>query len=268
MTTAPPPLSTTTVGQGPPIVTLHASGLDGRQFARFAREASARFTVMSPDLPGAGGTPLPSPSFSLADEVDAVIALLASSSRGPALLLGHSWGGLVAFEVALKAPQLVRGLCLYEPVIVILAGRDGSDAAKAQVARIDTLMQLPVDDGGRAWVEHFIDWWNGPGFFAAMSSSARTPWVDAALQSHRHVRCGGRTTLTVERLGGLRVPTLFMLGETSPVAARESVGIAARAMPQARLEVVGGAGHMGPLTHGAVVNAAALAFFDGLSRPG
>jgi pimeloyl-ACP methyl ester carboxylesterase len=270
---SPPALVATTMGSGPPIVTLHSSGLSGRQFSRFAAEQKERATIYCPDLLGVGQTPLPAaPPFSLALEVDAVVGLLqtvATTHGRPARVFGHSWGGLVALEAAVRAPQLVGCLAVYEPVIVGLAARDGSAEAKAQVARIADIMQIPIDDdGGRRWVEAFVDWWNEPGFFARMPEAQRQQHVDTARQSWREASCVSQMTLSTTSLATLTVPTLFLVGETSPTSARESARIAAGAMPHAQLEVVTGAGHMGPLTHGPMVNGRVAAFFDEVSHTG
>jgi pimeloyl-ACP methyl ester carboxylesterase len=269
---SPPALVCTTVGSGPPVVTVHSSGLSGRQFSRFATEVQGRFTVCCPDLLGVGQTPLPaSPPFSLALEVDAVVGLLrqvATTYGEPARVFAHSWGGLVALEAATRAPALVRGLAVYEPVIVGLAAQGGSDEARAQVARIADIMQIPLDDGGRRWVEAFVDWWNAPGFFARMPPAQQQAHVDTARQSQREASCVPQMTLTPTSLAALTVPTLFIVGETSPTSAREAARLAAAAMPRARLEDVAGAGHMGPLTHGPIVNGLVAAFFDALSHDG
>lgn len=245
----------------PPLLLLHASGMSSAQFARLRRVASeAGYDVSAPDLLGVGATP-PVSSYSLAAEVDAVVEQLRRQAA-PSHVFGHSFGGLVALEAALRIPDRVASLCVYEPVIVVLAGRQGSARARAEVAAIDDLMQLPVDDGGRVWVERFIDWWNGPGFFAGLPGPAQAPHLASALASHRQAGVVRDATVTVENLAALAVPTLFLTGETSPTSARESAGIAAAAMPNARVEVIPGAGHMGPLTHGPAVNAATLAFFE------
>lgn len=267
---SPPALVCATVGSGPPVVTVHSSGLSGRQFGRFAAEVQGRFTVHCPDLLGVGQTPLPSsPPFSLALEVDAVIGLLrevATTHGEPARVFAHSWGGLVALEAATRAPALFRCLAVYEPVIVGLVAHEGSDEAKAQVARIADIMQIPIDDdGGRRWVEAFVDWWNAPGFFSRMPPAQQQAHVDTARQSRREAGCVPQMTLSLTALAALTVPTLFMVGETSPACAREATRLAAGAMPRARLEVVAGAGHMGPLTHGPLVNGLVATFFEALS---
>lgn len=246
-------------GVGPPLVLLHASGMSSAQFGRLRREAATSFTVTTPDLLGVGATPMPEGPYTLQREVDALLALL-DTLPAPARVVGHSFGGLVAVEAALRAPTRFAALALYEPVIVVLAAHGGSDAAKAEVARIADLMTIPVDDGGALWVEQFIDWWNGPGFFARMPPAAQKPQLATALQAHRQAGVVGEASFSADDLRRLAVPTLFLIGETSPTAARESARLAAAAMPSARVDVVTGAGHMGPLTHAAAVNERLLQF--------
>jgi len=263
----------------PPLVLLHASGMSSRQFARLTTAAEGTFTVTAPDLQGVGQTPLPDEAlhgpWTLDSEVRALLALLSSLPE-PACVFGHSFGGLVALEAALREPERFAALCLYEPVIVSLMGSTGSAEARAEVARITELMAIPVvvDDGvdddnddragfGATWVRGFVDWWNGPGAFDRLPEAARQLGLDQALVSHRHVASMARAHVSVDTLRTLTVKTHFMIGTTSPAAARESVQLAAATMPHATLEVIDGAGHMGPLTHATVVNERVLSFFRG-----
>jgi pimeloyl-ACP methyl ester carboxylesterase len=257
-----PALATATVGSGPPLVTLHASGLSSAQFSKLTALARDRFTVHGADLLGVGKTPMSaSGTYALADEVDALLALLASLGE-PAFVFGHSFGGLVAVEAALREPRRFRALALFEPVLLVLAMRAGSEEARAQCARVDEAARLDTSGGLEPWLERFIDWWNGPGFYRAMPESQRAQFLATAHQAHRQAGVVPASTVTEERLAGLDVPALFLVSERSPTAARESSRIAARAMPCAELAVIEGAGHMGPLTHAAEVNAIVLRFFQ------
>jgi pimeloyl-ACP methyl ester carboxylesterase len=264
----------TVVTPAPPLVLLHASGMTSRQFARLTTAAEGTFTVTAPDLQGVGQTPLPDEAvhgpWTLDSEVRALLALL-SSLPAPACVFGHSFGGLVAIEAALREPERFAALCLYEPVIVSLMGSTGSAAARAEVASITALMAIPVvaddDDGddragfGARWVRGFVDWWNGAGAFDRLPEAARQLALDQALVSHRHVASMALAHVSVDTLRTLPVKTHFMIGTTSPAAARESVQLASATMPHATLEVIDGAGHMGPLTHAAIVNERVLDFF-------
>ena len=268
-------LHATVTGQGPPLVLLHSSGMSSTQFSRLTAMAEADFTVVAADLLGVGQTPPadgPGGSlWTLDTEVRALVALL-SSLPAPACVFGHSFGGLVALEAALREPALFAALCLYEPVIVHLVGPGadppGSEQAQVEVARITALMAVPISDDdpggpGARWVQGFIDWWNGPGAFERLSATARRSTVDQVRISHRHVASLEGTRVSIEALRGLSLRTHFLIGETSPTAARESAQLAASVMPHATIDTIAGAGHMGPITHAAAVNERVLAFMRG-----
>jgi pimeloyl-ACP methyl ester carboxylesterase len=261
MLTPTAPLVAEAAGTGPSIITLHASGMSSRQWARFVRDASPRYRVFSADLLGVGRTALGDAPYSLAREAEALLALI-DRMDGPVSLLAHSFGGLVAMEAAVRAPTKIKSMALFEPVIVVLAREAESPEARAQIAAINTLMARDVRDGYAHWLEGFIDWWNGPGFFQTLPVPTRDQYLATAHEAHRQARVVPTSTLTVEALRHLSIPTLFLTGTSSPATARESAQIAADAMPHGRIQRVEGAGHMAPLTHGSIVNSAVLAFFD------
>lgn len=260
MTTIIPKLVASSVGQGPSLVTLHASGMSSRQWARLTRDASAQYTVRNADLLGVGATPMSDGPYSLEREVSALLALLAELDA-PAHIAAHSFGGLVAMEAALRAPEKIRSLALYEPVIVVLAAAHGSPEARKEIDAIGALMTIDTRDGYAAWIEAFIDWWNGPGFYRTLPPPSQDVYLSTAHEAHRQASMVPTSTLTLDALKQLRIPTLFLVGETSPSAARESAALAADAMPHGQLLRVSGAGHMGPLTHSSHVNGAMLAHF-------
>ena len=88
-----------------------------------------RFRVLALDLPGHGGSsPLPRGS-SMADFAAVAEDVLAAEAAGPALVAGHSFGGLVALRLAHRRPDLVRGLLLAAPAGI----GPGTRAAQAVV---------------------------------------------------------------------------------------------------------------------------------------
>ncbi|WP_203669446.1 alpha/beta fold hydrolase [Cellulomonas pakistanensis] len=100
------------------------------------RYAGAR-PVVALDARGHGGTPLPDEPFTVgalaADAAEALRAL----DLGPALVVGHSMGGVTAEELALTAPELVAGLVLEDPAWRT-AEASGVDAADGSVVGVAT----------------------------------------------------------------------------------------------------------------------------------
>jgi pimeloyl-ACP methyl ester carboxylesterase len=68
--------------------------------------SAAGHDVAAPDLPGRGEDPRDPAGISLTDHVDAVVEVL-EASNGPAILVGHSFGGFVISHVAERVPERV-----------------------------------------------------------------------------------------------------------------------------------------------------------------
>jgi pimeloyl-ACP methyl ester carboxylesterase len=82
--------------------------------------ADAGHDVATLDLPGRGGDPRDPASVTLADHVDAVVAVLEASDP-PAIVVGHSFGGFVISHVAERVPERVE-LLVYLAAFLL---RDG-----------------------------------------------------------------------------------------------------------------------------------------------
>lgn len=101
---------------GVPVVLLHglaaSSDVWGLAWDRLAGEG----LVLAPDLLGFGRSPRTSASHRLQDHADAVAdAMLAAETTRPAVVVGHSFGALVALALARHHPELVGGLVLLAP---------------------------------------------------------------------------------------------------------------------------------------------------------
>jgi len=72
-------------------------------------------TVVALDARGHGGVPLPDEPFTIAALAADAAADLRARGLGPALVVGHSMGGVTAEGLALAAPELVAGLVLEDP---------------------------------------------------------------------------------------------------------------------------------------------------------
>jgi lipase len=99
-----------------PVVLLHgltdASTCWPTVLPRYAGDGRA---VVALDARGHGGTPLPDEPFTVAALAADAAEALRALDLGPALVVGHSMGGVTAEELALAAPELVAGLVLEDP---------------------------------------------------------------------------------------------------------------------------------------------------------
>jgi 3-oxoadipate enol-lactonase len=102
-------LSHVVEGVGPPLVLLHSTATDSRQWQRQIHDLSADHLVVAPDLRGYGRSPLTPAPFSHADDV---IRLLDHLEVHRCAVVGSSGGGGVALQVASAIPDRVSALVL------------------------------------------------------------------------------------------------------------------------------------------------------------
>jgi pimeloyl-ACP methyl ester carboxylesterase len=133
------------------VVLVHAGGLDGRMWEPLAERLEDRFTLVIPDLPGHGRSPLPSEPFAFAEQV---LALLDELDVQRAPFVAASFGGWVTMQLLTAAPGRVSAL-------VLLAGTldlgEWSDEMEAFRAEEDALLEAGDVEGAvalglRTWV--------------------------------------------------------------------------------------------------------------------
>lgn len=98
---------------GPPVVLLHGFPELAYSWRRqIGPLASAGYLVLVPDQRGYGATggPVRTELYDLEHLVGDVVALLAHLGYERAVVCGHDWGGLVAWELAVRHPDLVAGV--------------------------------------------------------------------------------------------------------------------------------------------------------------
>lgn len=133
-------------GPAGPVRMLALHGLTGhgqrwQHFANYVPE----ITVAAPDLIGHGRSSWSTP-WSIEANVSALARLLDDDADGPALVVGHSFGGAIGIHLAATRPDLVSSLVLLDPAI----GLDGTwmaEIAEAMFANPD------YPDRAQAWQE-------------------------------------------------------------------------------------------------------------------
>jgi len=94
---------------GTAVVCVHGAAGDSRLFTYQLKGLGSTHTVVAVDLPGHGQSGAPE-SLSVEDYRDAVLAVADTLSLTSIVLVGHSMGGGVLFEVYRAAPRLIKGL--------------------------------------------------------------------------------------------------------------------------------------------------------------
>lgn len=250
-------------GRGSPVVLLHCSGGSGNQWRGVADAllegplaagpGNRGHRLIMPDLRGYGASDGWSGRgpMRLADEA-ALVRALADEAGEPVHLVGHSYGGAVALMAALHAPDAVCSLTLIEPVAFFLlrSGSASDHALFVEIAGVaDRIAKGVLSGEYRAALQHFVDYWSGPGTWASMTPEAHDALVRriGAIALNFATTTGERTPL--EAVEKLKVPTLLLHGSRTRPVARRIVERLTWTLPNATLREIEGAGHMLPLTH-------------------
>ncbi|TGK04956.1 alpha/beta hydrolase [Leptospira semungkisensis] len=103
-------------GKGKPIILLHSAGHDHQDFESILPGLSAKYKVISIDWPGHGMSPNPEPasSASAVEYAKIIPDLVNELAPEGAILIGNSIGGFASLQLALRKPELVKGLILVD----------------------------------------------------------------------------------------------------------------------------------------------------------
>lgn len=248
----------------PAVVLLHSSMSSKAQWTDLMSQLEGGFRCIAVDLLGYGASPFPADVdagyvHTLAHEVDAVSAAIASRLEpGEAFhLIGHSFGGASALHMARRMPARVQSLTLFEPVAFHLL--PAQHPARAEIVAVVERINAcgPGDD--RDATRIFIDYWNRAGAFDAAPPAAQHKMVGMIAKVRLDFQALLGEAATLDDLSALTMPSLVMSGVGSPASTRLLAEALAAALPDATALQTRG-GHMGPITHGAVVNPAIVNF--------
>ena len=130
-------------GGGACVVLLHGFPLDHRMWDDVAALLPDDVTVVAPDLPGLGASPLDAsqpPSVVVA--ADAVAVTVRAAGFDEIVVAGLSMGGYVALALAERHPELVAGLVLLDT----RSTPDGDDARARRLSIADAVLQAGTVD--------------------------------------------------------------------------------------------------------------------------
>jgi 3-oxoadipate enol-lactonase len=217
------------------VLLLHAGIADRRMWTpQIDALSGAGYRVLAPDLPGFGDAALEPGTFAY---VDYSAALL----EGPAAVVGCSFGGRVALELALARPELVERLVL---IGAGLGRWDWSETAQAgfteEEAAIDRgeLAEAAASQA-RMWLAPDAD-----PVVRELTEAMTLRSYEQQLPVDGQVEAVWPERSAEERLGEIGVPTLVVVGSEDVEDIRAMAEKLAAGIPGARLETIHAAGHL------------------------
>lgn len=232
------------------LVFIHSTGLGPFMWKPFLGriEGAVEWTPTNRGYAPGERIERPQPSR-LQDDVDHLLQQIPSEE--PVHLVAHSWGATLALDLAVTGRLPVASLWLYEPVLFGSLARDADRLDDATRSELDDVLRgfrgvSEADGGHEAWLESFVDYWNGRGAWQAMGERARDSMRAVGWKMFQEVR---GVFEDVRPFADYRtaVPVTLVVGGQSPRPARAMVQRLAEEMPHAVRVDVGPLGHMGVL---------------------
>lgn len=243
------------------VLLVHSGGLTSRQWRKLAAALEPAYEVLAPDLLGygtSGSWPVGQP-FHFRQDLALLESLLGEAPVRPAHVVGHSYGGLLALQLALARPEAVASLALFEPVAFGILDEPEDAPALRELEEVPLRYTPGADGVDEAWLRSFVDWWNGAGTWAAMAEEARSGFRAVGWKLSQEVASLIQDSTGRAGYARVQAPTLLLGGARSRRPELRVLEKLGAALPRATLHVFPELGHMGPVTHSAQVNAHVLA---------
>jgi len=231
-------------GAGRPLLLITGIGAHLGMWAPFLRLAGDR-ELIAFDAPGTGLSQRPRRPLRMHDLARIVGELLDALRLECVDVLGYSWGGAVAQQLARDAPKRVRGLVL----VATSPGRGG----KTPLLPLLALMGMPLQLVSGTYLSRIT-----PVIFggdlgrtgSAPRGGAQSPWDQLPTRlgyTQQIYAISGWTSLPW--LARITAPTLVISGAADPLVPVENARLLASGIPGARLFIVADGGHLWLLEH-------------------
>jgi pimeloyl-ACP methyl ester carboxylesterase len=263
-TTALPRLDVIHQGAGPLVVLVHSSMAGARQWTRLMGELAGAYEARAVNLFGYGGTPAwpHAEPPTLEHYADAVVAAVPANADRVSVV-GHSFGGAVAMEVARRLGGRVAKLVLIEPSLFYLLRLHGRTEAYAEISGLSRRMDLGAA-APEAAAEQFITYWGGPDAWGTSSEERKAAFARGVpVVSHEWNAVFRGDTRREAWAEALPERTMLLSSRTPKRPSREIMELLIEACPAWTLTQISEGGHMAPLTHPQLINPAVRAFLDG-----
>lgn len=238
-------------GSGPVLLLLHGIAGSSRTWREVMPMLAERYTVIAPDLIGHGDSAKPVGDYSLGAHASGLRDLLALLGVERATIVGQSFGGGVAMQLAYQHPELCERLVLVDSGglgrevswILRLLTLPGAEYVMPvlfpHLARQsgNSIARFLFDRGLRS--ERLAEMWRA---YASLTEAANRKAFIRTMRSV--IDPGGQSVSAMDRLYlASHLPTLIIWGERDEIIPVSHAYAAHEAIPGSHLEVMEGVGH-------------------------
>lgn len=236
------PIAFERTGNGPPLVLVHGTTADHTRWEPVQPAFAEHFTVYALDRRGVGESG-DAEEYELVREAEDVAAVVDSIDE-PVVLLGHSYGALVSLEAALRTDNL-RTLILYEPYFPVGDQKLYSEELLAEMRALEEagenerLLVLLFEEIVELSPEQIDDLRSAPNWPVR---------VNMAHVVYRESDAENEYTFDAARFTDMTTPTVLLSGSESPQSVKDATGAVDDGLPNSRIVILEGQGHIATTT--------------------
>jgi pimeloyl-ACP methyl ester carboxylesterase len=235
-------------GDGPLVVLLHGFPESRRSWKRqLPALAHAGFRAVAPDLRGYGDSPKPkgAGAYVMTEVVGDVAELIESLSSVPVVVVGHDWGAVTAWNLAMMRPELVRKLVIINVPHPAAIARELGRSTKQKLKLLYQLFfQLPLlpELFMRLFGRFLLH--RAGRFTREETAEYRKEWRTALTPMLHYYRALGKSRGMMRKLfRRIDLPTLILWGEREPVFLSSALEDMGEWVTDVRVERIPRAGH-------------------------
>jgi len=235
-------------GDGPLVVLLHGFPESRRSWKRqLPALAHAGFRAVAPDLRGYGDSPKPkgADAYVMTEIVGDVAELIESLSSVPVVVVGHDWGAVTAWNLAMMRPELVRKLVIINVPHPAAIARELGRSTKQKLKLLYQLFfQLPLLPELFMRLFGRILLHRAGRFTPEETAEYRKEWRTALTPMLHYYRALKKSRGMMRKLfRRIDLPTLILWGEREPVFLPSTLEDMGEWVTDVRVERIARAGH-------------------------
>jgi pimeloyl-ACP methyl ester carboxylesterase len=251
-------------GSGDPVILIHGWSFDTRCWDDQFNELSRSYQLLRYDLRGFGKSSLPVAGQTYS-HTDDLLELMNFLEIGKAHILGHSFGGRIAIDMALNHPERVMSLMLPDAAMDV----KGIKLSRELTEWIGNTWKAGKEEGIKKAKEIWI---KASPLEPAMHNPNSAAIVKQMIGDYSGWHwenddpCKRIKPYPPERLNDIKVPTLILVGELNPKDYHIMADIQNKHISDSRREMVTGAGHALNIENPEEFNSYVLEFLEDVSE--
>ncbi|MDF2979805.1 MAG: alpha/beta fold hydrolase [Actinomycetospora sp.] len=197
-------------GEGPPLLFISGGPGDAGFWTEIGDVLAAEYTVVSYDRRANSRSPRPEnwTATSVEEQADDAAALLEALDLAPAVVYGHSTGGIILTDLALRRPDVLRGAVFHEPAFAA-----ATPVGREALAGLQQLVGDALAEGGPTLaMERFLRFADGDEVFESFDPEFRARMLDDGEVAFLEMEPLLRYLPTAEQLASIEVPCAVVTG--------------------------------------------------------